>query len=510
MKRQLLTAISLLLMLALLFGCSKPQTEPTPTEDRNPTTEQTDPTPNGDGNVPPEEHTPSYYINEVYSQQIGRYYTPLWELWDASKYLDNGLSLLPSYYCVGNPLENVGFGLVDLDKDGSWELVIGAISNADINPSVFEIWTLVNGEPVLLAQSNSDNRYLLQYAEAEQAWYVVNEASINIASDATYYLKLNKGALQIVQGVVFDAFYDEENPWFLTHDLDWDVSNDTPIDGESAAEILESNRQLYKALEYIPYTQYLSADTQPSQTTPAQQLNKRAEALSQRFGLDIRIPAQEELVYNSYDATALTDLITIRYTLDVLENTLSLYPEGFFRQLIYGPIESVRLELVGSLTVQEGSGLDPNSTSAFAHNRGDYYLIVLNGFSIYSRTLFHEFSHLIDARLNWDARNREDALFRETAWQALQPEGFHYTMSYIDIPDALQRFVDSGDFLNRYSMSFPTEDRAELMATAMENLYQAFEADSGKRAKLQYYADCIRDCFNTEGWPETLPWEQVL
>ena len=37
-----------------------------------------------------------------------------------------------------------------------------------------------------------------------------------------------------------------------------------------------------------------------------------------------------------------------------------------------------------------------------------------------------------------------------------------------------------------------------------------FEPGSGLRAKLEYYAECIRDCFDTEGWPEVLPWEQVL
>ena len=58
--------------------------------------------------------------------------------------------------------------------------------------------------------------------------------------------------------------------------------------------------------------------------------------------------------------------------------------------------------------------------------------------------------------------------------------------------------------------TFPTEDRAELLSAAMLNTYDAFEAGSGRRVKLQFYAACIRDCFNTEGWPETTLWELVL
>ena len=198
----------------------------------------------------------AYYIEKVYSRQIQRYHTPLREQWDVSMYFDNGLSMLPSYYYTGNPLENVGFGLVDLDGDGSWELVIGAIFNGDRDPSVFEIWTLVQGEPVLLAQGHPENRYLLQYEQETQSWYVANEASISMASYATYYLKLENGQLNVVQGVLFDAIADEENPWFLTYDRDEDTSNDTPISEETAMEILDSNQQRYTAAEYIPYAQY--------------------------------------------------------------------------------------------------------------------------------------------------------------------------------------------------------------------------------------------------------------
>ena len=61
-----------------------------------------------------------------------------------------------------------------------------------------------------------------------------------------------------------------------------------------------------------------------------------------------------------------------------------------------------------------------------------------------------------------------------------------------------------------YALTFPTEDRAVLMAAAMEQNSWDFEAGSGRRAKMQFYADCIRDCFDTTGWPQTTMWEQVL
>ena len=93
---------------------------------------------------------------------------------------------------------------------------------------------------------------------------------------------------------------------------------------------------------------------------------------------------------------------------------------------------------------------------------------------------------------------------------ALQPEGFRFAESYVDMPQEVLDYQDSGYFIRKYSMTFPTEDRAVLMAAAMDRQYESFGPGSGTLMKMQFYADCIRDCFHTEGWPETAAWEEVL
>ena len=250
--------------------------------------------------------------------------------------------------------------------------------------------------------------------------------------------------------------------------------------------------------------------TQQSQTVLEQQLYERAAQLSARFGVDIRIAEQCPLDYSHYDTYALTDPVFVRSALDVLEESLSLYPEGFFRQLPHGDIESMRIELVGDLTAKDDIDTHPVSVGAFTQDRGSYYIIVLDGFLLQPQTLFHEFSHIIDARLKWDSMIREDALYSEEAWMSLQPEGFHYAMTYTEVPEELLHFMESGYFITEYSLTYPTEDRAVLMEAAMNNFTWDFEPGCGTRTKLQYYADCIRDCFDTEGWPEKTCWEQVL
>ena len=271
MKKHFVLLISILLIMALFAGCGKAaNTETTP---REPTDSETvaEPAPSEPAitetveavteapAAEPEEDfvyegdAYSFYIDEVYYQQIGRYATALAEQWEEGKYLENGLSGLPSYYYGGNPLENVGFGFVDLDNDGNLELIIGAILGADQDPSVFEIWTLANDEPVMLAQAGSKNHYALQYVEEDGMWYVVNEATNSAYNYATYYLMLNEGKFEVVQGIVFNAAADENNPWFMTYDMDWDISNDDPIDEYTASAIIDSNRPHYTAVEYFPY-----------------------------------------------------------------------------------------------------------------------------------------------------------------------------------------------------------------------------------------------------------------
>ena len=275
MKKLLLSATTFLLILAMLSGCGKPQaelpvetepsssaTEPTvestevPTEASTeaPTTEPaTEP---AKKTTPPEADEGSSYINKVYAQQIERYYTAISQQWDENAYWDHEMSALAAYYYEGNPLDNVGFTFMDLDADGIQELIIGAILSVEQDPLVFEIWTLRNDEPVMLAQSGSRNRYYLQYAEEDELWSVAYEAENGAANHAVYYLQLADGEFHVIQGIIFDALANENDPWFMAYDLDWDASNDTPLDEETAVAVMEAGRNIYASAEYFPYSLY--------------------------------------------------------------------------------------------------------------------------------------------------------------------------------------------------------------------------------------------------------------
>jgi len=144
----------------LLCGCSREVPEPTlmtvpPPEPTQPLT------------VAPETHpdTAEFYISSVYSEQLGEYYRALLERWDVQRYQEQGRSPLGAAYLQGDPLENVGFLLEDLDGDGWRELVIGAIRGAEEEPLIFELWTAAGEEPELVLCAGEEDRYFLLEGE---------------------------------------------------------------------------------------------------------------------------------------------------------------------------------------------------------------------------------------------------------------------------------------------------------------------------------------------------------
>lgn len=267
---------------------------------------------------------------------------------------------------------------------------------------------------------------------------------------------------------------------------------------DGAAHLMFWNPKANAAGENLPISE--QTDAQPTEPVLEQALYQQAAALSERFGVDIRIAEQCALDYPSYAGEALMDPIFIRESLATLERTLSGYPEDFFRQLPYGDIQNIRFEVATNLQVKEDTYDRPPLANGFALTMDGYYLIVLNGLGLDDATVYHELSHVIDKRLEWDAMLRPEALFSEEGWLALQPEGFRYAESYTNIPKEILDFELSGYFVRRYAMTFPTEDRATLMALVLEN--PAVLKDNPElKKKMQYYAACIQDCFGCSDWP---------
>lgn len=244
----------------------------------------------------------------------------------------------------------------------------------------------------------------------------------------------------------------------------------------------------------------------PTPSELEMQIQQRVAALESEYGLNILVGEEAGKHFYDFDAEQVTDLGDIVSALDTLEDALEDYPAGFFRQLRYGEVQRTEIHLAGTLTATNSEYTD--TYEAFVQDSYDSHVMVVDIYLTDEGTYYHEFSHIIDSFLEWDAAQRENALFSDGSWCELNPgwfPGYTYDYSWEQYVDDYSCFVDS------YSTINPTEDRARVLEYAMVDYgYYTFEDADVLLEKLSYYCRCIRDAFDTSGWPDTVLWEQYL
>ncbi len=248
-------------------------------------------------------------------------------------------------------------------------------------------------------------------------------------------------------------------------------------------------------------------------TEVSQELYDRATAISETYGVTVKIAEQVDTSHEEYIIQQEMDEAYISAALDDLETVFSFYPDGFLKQLVFGNQYEIEVQLSGVLTrtdvTEESTGF--TSYGGFATQEAGKNMIVLNIATPGSikQLLYHELTHLIDYKMEFDAGVREDAVYSEAGWLALNPEDFAYADATIDLP--MSFYTDGYDdwFIDLYSRTTIREDRARIMEHAMIGDVWAF-GTSQRLAKLEYWCQCIRDSFDTTGWPEVTVWEETL
>jgi len=247
----------------------------------------------------------------------------------------------------------------------------------------------------------------------------------------------------------------------------------------------------------------------------SQTLYDQAAVLSQKYGVEILIADQCDMIFTDHEAEQLLVESEIRQALNTLDHVLGRYPQGFFEQCKHETYKEIEIQLLGMLkksystedTIYISGGFVTTAypgkllmaLDARAADPQDAINPILAG------TMYHEISHMIDKRLAFDARYRADAVYTDSGWEALNPSGFVYNESYYGTldPEYEDYFVDA------YACTNATEDRARIMEYAMLGQVDIFAAKEGLTEKLAYYCQSIRDSFDTTGWPEKLPWELI-
>ena len=250
-----------------------------------------------------------------------------------------------------------------------------------------------------------------------------------------------------------------------------------------------------------------------------EEVHKKAISIGEKYGVEIYIgnecANQDEW---SYKGKLMLDKDKIDAALTSMEIAFERYPEGFIQQLKYGSYRKVKIYLTGTLTAS-GEYDTLSSCAAFVSTTGDYTYAVFDVDENMIDNVYHEFSHIIDGKLDFTS-SLINSSYSEEDWQSLNPDNFEYA-SYYDYENGDLSKYDSyvyGDisnqyFVSYYSLTYPTEDRATLMESAMANYYFWREDDilnSGLYKKLEYYSKCIRESFDTTGWDSVVAWEKPL
>ena len=190
-------------------------------------------------------------LSPAYAEKVKEYRTMIREKWDLAQVFNTELSsMIPNFYDIGAE-KAVGYTLFDLDGDGKKELLIGETdTKLPVNRIIFDAYTLKNNQAEQLFVSHERNLYYL--VEDSGTILVANEGANGAANSGWLYYTVKGDKMNVVQAVIYDAFADEENPWFLAKDDDWDTSNDTPIDEAQAQGLIDSYTENYAKLDWIP------------------------------------------------------------------------------------------------------------------------------------------------------------------------------------------------------------------------------------------------------------------
>lgn len=232
-----------------------------------------------------------------------------------------------------------------------------------------------------------------------------------------------------------------------------------------------------------------------------------ATELNQRYGVEILL--YTDAVANQpwdYTLEAEYQAPMIRRDLELLDQLLAIYPQGFLKQTVDSTSSRVlRICLVRSLTGTPESGSLETAEGIHFWIEEEPYVALCVG-QLNDKLVFHEIFHAIETKVYSDSQ-----IYYE--WDDLNPKGFEYDYNYQDylnhwdseyLKDETRAFIDS------YSMTFPKEDRARIMEYAMtEGNESCFQSEIMQR-KLYQLCLGIRKAYGLTKSEETYPWEQYL
>ena len=381
-------------------------------------------------------------------------------------------------------------------------------------PDVRDVRLLPDGTVLIHREEDYDegdnSNHSVTYYQMDETGKCINDFKFvcPVSSNNEYtYFSSDYVYLKDCNSVMFLVYTSGVNPYILVWDLDANHKVKSEIKSSTSPEGCISSKKkksasLIKEPDSYNWGKLTSA-------------NMKASSLEDKYNIEIYLGPEIPKKIDVFSCKQNTDPIVVNEAVNHLEKILGCYPDNFFNQLCYGDIKGIRIYLAGDL---KGDGKENiEDPSGYVCNMDNYMVMVLdsNYYWNWDDTVNHELSHMIDRRLEFLSNYRKDSLYSEDKWNSYNPKKFEYLSNYIGYENN-DLYVNNSDyFFSDYGITFPTEDRALIFGAAMDYYLNNFsderltDKQSPLHKKLEYYCKCIRDGFNTSGWNDTMPWEQL-
>lgn len=229
-----------------------------------------------------------------------------------------------------------------------------------------------------------------------------------------------------------------------------------------------------------------------------------ARAITEHSGIEILLGREAAAAQPwDYRFTAETQADTLWRQLELLDQALSALPGELLDQTT-ASCGGLKLCLVRSITGVQGAGsVETANGVQFRDDTGACLALAVGPTSV--RTLYHELYHVMEPLLLTES----PALGH---WNSLNPRGFSYDEGYGSAEARDPAYLEGPDraFVDRYSMTYPKEDRARILESAMtpgnETLFEA----PILQEKLRLLCSSIRKTFALTKPEGSYRWEQYL
>lgn len=352
-----------------------------------------------------------------------------------------------------------------------------------------------------MAQNNtSQPQYHLEQTDDGSFTKTWTDSHENVLQQITYNSTNDETTLRSYKYDLFDVVYYEaeyKGPGNLSHEFE--AGNYTHATEESMTDFSGSGGGYEIDMAH-------AFDVTRDDLAP---LYEKAKNIYDKYGVIVLIA--DKIADETGGAEPCYDYNLIDPCLDLIEQTLSIYPTDFFRNFSDMSLQrTLCIQLVGTGYAPgvyfDGSEalllqIDVNCYTPDSDDDGSFFIY----------TLDHEIGHAINKRL-FTRASGVDYPLTEEKWSSYNPQGFEYTQG-----NSANEIYDSGDtaeyFVYSYSCESAEEDRATIFGYAMSyyrgNEDESFSFNDKVDAKLKYLSECIRSGFRCN-WPEQLPWEAVL